>query len=397
MANLMVDTFMHQYDIIIVGGGMVGSALACALEKSHLRIAVIEKNTPQPFQDDQAMDLRVSAISVASQQLLEQVNAWDTAKNMRTCPYRYLETWEANNTNLLFDSQAMGHQQLGHIVENRIIQLALWNALTDIESIDVISGDAINHIQCSEDGYQVTVGEQILNCRLLVGADGANSMVRQVANIGITAWDYAQHAMLINISTEQAQQDITWQQFHSSGPRALLPLAGNHCSLVWYDSPARIKALSQLTTAQLKEQIIAQFPPRLGEFTVDNAGAFPLTRRHAQQYVKDNLCILGDAAHTINPLAGQGVNLGFKDVEVLAKVINEAVAHDEHWWKKSVLTRYEKQRRGDNLLMQSAMDVFYLAFSNDSTPLKLIRNTALKLAQGTVWGKKQVMKYAMGL
>jgi len=388
---------MQQYDIIIVGGGMVGSALACALIQSGLSIAVIEKNAPQPFKPSQPLDLRVSAISAASASLLKDVDAWSSILAMRSCPYRYLETWEGHQSNLLFDSQEMGHQQLGHIVENRMIQLALWQQMEKYSSIDVISGQAITKISRSQDGYQLAMNESELHCKLLVGADGANSIVRQTANIGVTSWDYAQHAMLINISTEQAQQDITWQQFFPSGPRALLPLAGNNASLVWYDSPARIKALSQMPLSQLKGEIIESFPNRIGNFTVDNAGAFPLTRRHAQRYVKAHLCIVGDAAHTINPLAGQGVNLGFKDVAALAKVVNEAALQGRAWWQLDVLESYENQRRSDNLLMQSAMDVFYLTFSNESSPLKLLRNTALKVAQQSSWGKKQVMKYAMGL
>ena len=294
----------------------------------------------------QPLDLRVSAISAASASLLKDVDAWSSILAMRSCPYRYLETWEGSNqSNLLFDSQEMGHQQLGHIVENRMIQLALWQQMEKYSSIDVISGQAITKISRLQDGYQLAMNESELHCKLLVGADGANSIVRQTANIGVTSWDYAQHAMLINISTEQAQQDITWQQFFPSGPRALLPLSGNNASLVWYDSPARIKALSQMPLSQLKEEIIEHFPNRIGEFTVDNAGAFPLTRRHAQRYVKEHLCIVGDAAHTINPLAGQGVNLGFKDVAVLAKVINEASQQGGAWWQLDVLERYERQRR----------------------------------------------------
>ncbi|MCG7531281.1 FAD-dependent monooxygenase [Psychrobium sp. MM17-31] len=388
---------MQQYDIAIVGGGMVGGALACALSSSNLSIAVIEKAEPKPFFKEQPMDLRVSAISAASADLLKEVNAWNAILAMRSCPYRYLETWEGPNSNLLFDSQQMGHPQLGHIIENRLIQLALWQQMQTHSNIELLSDATISQITRVENGYQLNIGDDIVHCKLLVGADGANSMVRSAANIGVTSWDYAQHAMLINITTEQPQQDITWQQFYPSGPRALLPLSENHASLVWYDSPSRIKALSQLPLSQLKNEIVEHFPNRLGEFDVDNAGGFPLTRRHAQQYVKDHLCILGDAAHTINPLAGQGVNLGFKDVAALSSVICNAVSRGESWWDKRVLQEYESKRRPDNLLMQSAMDVFYLTFSNDSPPLKLLRNTALKAAQRSAWGKKQVMKYAMGL
>jgi len=388
---------MQHFDVIIVGGGMVGGALACALAPTGLSIAVIEKTKPQPFSPEQPMDLRVSAISIASQQLLEQVGAWHDVLAMRACPYRYLETWEGPGSNLVFDSHNMNRDYLGHIVENRLIQLALWQRLAQFDNVELIVDQSIRSLNALEDGYRVEFSDSSLSCKLLVGADGANSMVRQAANIGVTAWDYAQHAMLINITTEMAQQDITWQQFNPSGPRALLPLSGNKASLVWYDSPDTIKALSNLPLSALKQQIIKNFPQRLGEFDVEACGAFPLTRRHAQDYYKQNLCIVGDAAHTINPLAGQGVNLGFKDVVALSQVISDAVTQGHCWWGHDTLAKYQKARRGDNLLMQGAMDLFYLSFSNDRLPVKLLRNAALKAAGKSSWGKNKVMKYAMGL
>lgn len=393
----MMDNSIQQYDIIIVGGGMVGSALACRLATTSLNIAMIERQTPEPFHPDQNMDLRVSAISASSQQLLRDINVWDEIEAMRSCPYRYLETWENQGSHLLFDSHEMNRDCLGHIVENRIIQLAQWNRLKAFDNVTVLSGQSINQINAQTSGYDIQLGNQSLHCKLLIGADGANSMVRSAANIGVTAWDYQQHAMLISTTTADSQQDITWQKFSPSGPRAFLPLANNNASLVWYDSPARIKALTAMPLSQLKQEVIEHFPNRLGEFDINNVGSFPLTRRHAQQYVKSHVCLVGDAAHTINPLAGQGVNLGFKDINCLSQVIIEAANNNDAWWDESILKSYEKKRRYDNLLMQSAMDAFYLTFSNDSSPLQFMRNIALKTAQQFTWGKKQVMKYAMGL
>lgn len=388
---------MQQYDIIIVGGGMVGSALACKLAASSLKIAIIERQSPIPFNEQQAMDLRVSAISASSQQLLKDLNVWDDIEIMRSCPYRYLETWEGQNSHLLFDSHEMGRDSLGHIVENRIIQLALWERLKALDNVTIVSGESINKMSATGCGYHLQLSDQTLSCKLLIGADGANSLVRSTANIGVTAWDYQQHAMLISITTAIGQQDITWQKFYPSGPRALLPLKGNNASLVWYDSPQRIKSLANLPLSQLKQEIINSFPDRLGDFEISEVGSFPLTRRHAQQYVKPHVCLVGDAAHTINPLAGQGVNLGLKDITCLADVICHAHDNNEAWWNQNILTRYENKRRNDNLLMQSAMDVFYLTFSNEFSPIHFARNSALKIAQQFTWGKKQVMKYAMGL
>lgn len=232
----------------------------------------------------------------------------------------------------------------------------------------------------------------------MVGADGANSQVRQWAGIGISGWDYAQSAMLINIQTAQGQQYVTWQQFTPSGPRSLLPLPGNHASLVWYDDANRIKQLMQLNNKQLADQIRQHFPSRLdSDFTVEAKGSFALTRRHAQAYFKPNVVILGDAAHTINPLAGQGVNLGFKDVGALLTAIKTALTEDKPWWSTEVLSQYQAKRYLDNQLMMTTMDVFYASFSNDILPLKLLRNGALKLANINSPIKQTVLKYAMGL
>jgi 2-octaprenyl-3-methyl-6-methoxy-1,4-benzoquinol hydroxylase len=204
--------------------------------------------------------------------------------------------------------------------------------------------------------------------------------------------------MLINISTQTSQQSVTWQQFTPAGPRSLLPLPGNHASLVWYDDANRIKQLSQLNNLQLAEQIRQHFPSRLDpHFTVENRGSFPLTRRHAQKYYQDNVVIIGDAAHTINPLAGQGVNIGFKDVDLLVAQIANAIGCDETWWQTPVLKGYQQSRYFDNQLMMTAMDAFYAGFSNDLLPLKLLRNGVLKLANIDSPIKRKVLKYALGL
>ena len=239
-----------------------------------------------------------------------------------------------------------------------------------------------------------------LSAKWVVGADGANSAVRQQAGIGITAWDYRQHCMLINVETELPQQDITWQQFLPSGPRSFLPLCSfssgdqevGQGSLVWYDSPSRIKQLSAMSPDKLRNEVLANFPAELGDIKVLNSGSFPLTRRHAQSYFKNNCILVGDSAHTINPLAGQGVNLGFKDVAALLDVTKEKGELNH-----SVARRYEVMRRGDNLVMQSGMDFFYKTFSNDIGPLKFVRNAALKLAENSGPIKAQVLKYALGL
>ncbi|WP_305370196.1 2-octaprenyl-3-methyl-6-methoxy-1,4-benzoquinol hydroxylase [Photobacterium leiognathi] len=386
---------MEQYDVIVAGGGMVGAATALGLAKLGLEVAVLEGFAPQPYTDSQPMDLRVSAISPNSVVLLERLGAWDAVKQMRLCPFKRLETWESPECRTRFNADEMNLAQLGYIVENRVLQLALWQQFESIDNLTLLCPAKMVSATHTEGGYIVELEDkQTLQCRLLVGADGANSQVRQQAGIGITAWDYRQHCMLINVETALPQQDITWQQFTPVGPRSFLPLPGHQGSLVWYDSPERIRRLSHMTATQLHTEISAAFPDELDEFKVINHGSFPLTRRHAQTYYKPNVVLLGDAAHTINPLAGQGVNLGFKDVDVL---LQEIEAAGELWAETKVLHKYEQRRRPDNLVMQTGMDFFYVAFSNNLAPMKFLRNAGLRIADHAGVMKKHVLKYAMGM
>ncbi|MGR5066419.1 2-octaprenyl-3-methyl-6-methoxy-1,4-benzoquinol hydroxylase [Photobacterium sp. DNB22_13_2] len=386
---------MEQFDVVVAGGGMVGAATAIGLAQQGLSVAVLEGITPAPFESSQPMDLRVSAISPHSVSLLERLGAWEAVTAMRLCPYKRLETWEHPECRTRFNADHMHLDRLGYIVENRVIQLALWQQFELYPNLTVKCPARMVSAVETENGYEIALEDgNPLHATLLVGADGAQSRVRQQAGIGITAWDYRQHCMLINVETILPQQDITWQMFTPHGPRSFLPLPGHQGSLVWYDSPAKIQQLSAMTPAQLEAQVITHFPPELGEIKVLNHGRFPLTRRHAQRYYKSGVVLLGDAAHTINPLAGQGVNLGFKDVDVLLHEIEKA---GQDWSNERVLKAYERRRRPDNLLMQSGMDFFYTTFSNNLLPVKLLRNAGLKLAEQAGPIKQKVLKYAMGM
>ncbi|MDO6638901.1 FAD-dependent monooxygenase [Shewanella sp. 5_MG-2023] len=406
---------MHQasnvveHDVVIVGGGMVGAAVAVGLGQLGLNVAMVEAFAPKAYLPEQPLDLRVSAISVASEQLLERLGVMEQLRTMRHVAYKGLETWELDDCITRFHADQIDESHLGYFFENRLIQLSLWQQIEKMDNVHCYCPDSVakferiemsnSDVKSLSQGMKATLKSGVeLHASLLVGADGANSQVRQWAGIGITGWDYAQSAMLINVETDTAQQDITWQQFTPQGPRSLLPLPGNNASLVWYDSNSRIKQLMQLNHKQLAEQIKLNFPSRLDEnFTVIARGSFPLTRRHAQDYCQDNIVILGDAAHTINPLAGQGVNIGFKDVDVLIATIADAVGNDKPWWTASCLKQYQCKRYSDNLLMMSAMDAFYAGFSNDLLPIKLLRNGLLKLANYDNPIKQKVLKYALGL
>ncbi|WON76092.1 3-demethoxyubiquinol 3-hydroxylase [Serratia sp. UGAL515B_01] len=391
-------TYQKQVDAVVVGGGMVGAAAALGLARAGLSVALLEHQAPQNFDAQSPPDLRISAIGCASVGLLKQLDVWSAVEQMRVAPYRRLETWEWESSRVVFDAASLGLPELGCMVENRILQLALWQQVEQCKNIAVYCPAKLQSMHREPEHWQVTLSSaEVLQARLVVGADGAHSQVRQMAAIGTSGWQYRQTCMLITVETAAPQQDVTWQQFFPSGPRAFLPLYDQWASLVWYDTPERIRQLLALSMTQLEKEIAAAFPPRLGAVKAHAAGAFPLVRRHAQRYVQTGLVLLGDAAHTINPLAGQGVNLGYRDVDALLDVVTVAREKGEDWACEDVLMRYQRRRRADNLVMQSGMDLFYGIFSNNLAPLGVVRNLALMAAQRAGKLKERALKYALGL
>lgn len=415
---------MKHYDCVVIGGGMVGAASALTLAQLGLRVALVEQFEPKPFSPEQELDLRVSAISLASQYLLEQVGAWTQLAQWRACPYKRLGVWEQAYAYTEFNADEIEQTHLGHIVENRLLQLSLWQQVKTQTNISLFCPYNLTHIEQEPSKVNLTLKNTTsltstnITTKLLVAADGANSHVRKMVDIGVTAWDYQQSAMLINVKTNTPQQDITWQKFFSTGPVAFLPLTkaastnldssknieaeqGGYASLVWYHQRDEIKRLSALSNQQLQQEIMSVFPKRLGQVEVLAKGDFPLTRRHANSYQNQRVLLLGDAAHTINPMAGQGVNLGFKDVKALQTVITNAISHGECWHSNSVLGRYEALRRKDNLLMMSTMDALYHGFSHPSPVVNALRNMSLlainkvPFINSTV--KSKALAYACGI
>ena len=388
-----------EFDVVIVGGGMVGAAVACSLGGSDIKVAVVERALPEAFDATQPHDLRVSALSIASKNILETIGAWGGVLRRRSCPFKRMRVWEtAGDTE--FNSDDINYPELGFIVENRITQLALLERLVEFDNIELIAPAAIKNINYS--GSEQTVLEledgSELQARLLVAADGGNSRVRQTVGLGVNSWDYKQHAMVIYIETEYGQQDITWQRFVPSGPQAFLPLTGHYGSIVWYNSADEVRRLKTLSNEDLITELTATFPDCLGKVKqVLGVASFPLKRQHAQQYVKPGVVLVGDAAHMINPLAGQGVNIGLLDAAALGEVLIDARVKGENIDDITVLKRYEKMRRNENLRMMTVMDAFYRVFSNEVFPVKFFRNLGLGLAERILPAKNKVMRMAMGL
>ncbi|MEH6579442.1 MAG: UbiH/UbiF/VisC/COQ6 family ubiquinone biosynthesis hydroxylase [Amphritea sp.] len=391
----------NRYDVLIVGGGMVGATIACALGNTDLKVAVIEQSYPTAFDPQQENDLRVSALSVASENILTAIGAWDGIVSRRACPYSRMKVWESDEIRAAteFCSEDINHGHLGYIVENRVIQLALLERLKSFANIDLVCPANTVSIDYAPGSSIISLddGRELVG-KLLIAADGGMSRVRSAAGIGVHSWDYQQHALVASVITAYPQQDITWQQFTPTGPLAFLPLSGNHASLVWYNTPAEVTRLMATADEPFMNELINTFPECLGQ--IDQLllrGSFPLRRQHAQQYVKEGVALAGDAAHMIHPLAGQGVNIGLLDAAALAEVVLKAHQQGEDISSLQVLRAYENQRRQQNLLMMQVMDCFYRVFSNDLLPLKLLRNVGLGAAERFMPAKKSVMRMAMGL
>ncbi len=385
-----------QHDVIVVGGGMVGASIALALGQIGWQVALVEDQPIPTLPDSQTpFDIRVSALSPKSIAFLQQLGVWSTIRHTRSAPYRRMRVWDAAGTgDVTFQAADIGLPELGFIVENSLIQAALWQAIRNTDTITCLHQSRPTHWHSEGDKAQLCVnGQHRLSAPLLIGADGAKSWVRAAVGITDTHSDYDTAAQVLSVRTEYPQQDITWQRFTAHGPQAFLPLAGHHASVVWYDQIEQVKLRHSLPDDALLDELKAQFPDELGRITaIETRGFFPIRRMHATRYTADRAVILGDAAHTIHPLAGQGVNLGFYDVMALI----ECLKNSDVLGAPKALQRFERLRRADNLITQTGMDAFHFGFRTQNPLLIGARNLGLTAVAGLSPLRKLVSNFASG-
>jgi len=395
----------RQYDVIVVGAGMVGAAFACLLARSDtsLSIALLEARATAPF-DPEQFDPRVAALTEKSRTLLDCCGAWDSIAAQRVSAYGAMQVWDAEGTGEIhFDCQDVQQPNLGHIVENSLVVESLLAKVDKLNNIDFICPVSVAQYSQSESQVSVdlSTGEQLL-APLLVAADGGNSSIRERFKFATREWDYGHSAIVTTVQTESVHQQTAWQRFMPTGPLALLPLdkQGDHhyCSLVWSqesDEAERLMALDDeafcIELSRASEHCVGKI------LSVDKRHAIPLRQRHAKDYVVERVALLGDAAHTIHPLAGQGVNLGFADVKALVDTLCAEAKRGNDLGSLMCLNKYQRLRKPENLATMAAMEGFKRLFAADNVAVRLLRNIGLGKVNQIKPLKNEIIRQVMGL
>ena len=376
-----------ELDVIVVGAGIVGAATALALVREGFEVGLIEARPPPAWNAGDAVDARVVALAPDAKALLDELGVWADVVRARSSAYRRMHVWDALAPGELgFDAADRGEAALGWIVENRLLQHVLWQALDDpvdaSRAARLLCPAEVDSIENEADGVAaVLVDGSRLRARLLVAADGAASPIRTQLGIATRDRDYAQRAIVAHVGTERAHESTAWQRFQPGGPLAFLPLADGRCSIVWSlpsDEAARLLALDE---AEFRAELGCAFDFRLGAITSTTSRlSFPLRMQLAERYVRGRCVLIGDAAHAVHPLAGQGLNLGLRDVRSLRDQLVRAKTRGSDIGAAHVLRRYERERRSENTLAARSFSLIESAFDSDATAIAGLRGIALAVA-----------------
>jgi 2-octaprenylphenol hydroxylase len=383
---------MNQFDVIIIGAGIVGATAACALGEAGARVALVEARPLAVDVEEGVRDARVFAITRASQRIFEAIGVWDRIIARDAYPFREMEVWDAGGTGVIhFDCADIGEPCLGHMIEPRIIHAALLERLRSVAAITLFCPTQFRDISIDETAVSVTLDDgATLGSALIVAADGARSPLREQLGIPTRVHDYQQSSLVARVATEYPH--------HATARQRFLPMEEGWSSIVWTLPTAEITDMLVMEQDAFHDALGRAFDFRLGRIVdSERRESWPLRRLHAEYYVRERVALMGDAAHAIHPLAGQGVNLGLLDAAALAEVVLAARARAGDPGALPVLRRYERWRRGDNLLMMSAMDGFNVLFGNELGPVRWLRNFGLSMVNAAGPAKDLLMRHAAGL
>ncbi len=379
---------------------MVGATLACLLADKGVSVALIDAGEPMANWPEDTYDLRVSALTLASINMFKALGVWSDVVQLGEQAVEKMFVWDHFGSGELdIDSADAGEMQMGAVVENRITVLAIWKKLQQLESCDVFTSSQLEDFNIDDNGVDINLSEGAkIRAALLVGADGSNSKIRQISGIDDYGWEYQQKALVATVRPEKSHQNTAWQRFLPEGPLALLPLRDGLISIVWTSNTQTTEANLNLSDTDFCEALAEASEHQLGAFELVGArGAFPLKLQFSPEYTQQRMVLIGDAIHTIHPLAGQGANLGLKDATTLASVVLKAHQKGRDIASQQVLRRYERQRKGDNLLMMGIMDGFKRLFGADDMLVQFVRSSGMGAVNSSTLIKNQICKYAMGL
>jgi 2-octaprenylphenol hydroxylase len=386
-------------DIIIVGGGMVGACMALAAAREGFQVTLLEPRQPSLDWTGDDFDIRVSALTRISETILSNLDVWQGMQQRRVTAYENMHVWDRKGFGEVhFAAEDVGAPNLGHIVENRVIVASVWEQIDHQANIKHVADVEIASIE-REGGLTklISSNDDVLSASLVIGADGARSSVRELVGLTASTSSYDQEGVVCTVKAEQGNASTAWQRFMPTGPLALLPMNEEYFSIVWSTSPEQAQSLVNAPAESFNQELTQASEAVCGKLSVvGDRAAFPLRKLKVERYVLDGVALIGDAAHVIHPLAGQGVNLGFLDAAMLMDVLTEARAHRESIGAMGVLRRYERARKGHNLAVQSAMDGFKHLFSNNNPALSLIRNLGLGVAHHVSPLRRQFERVALG-
>jgi 2-octaprenylphenol hydroxylase len=391
-----------EFDLAVVGAGLVGAAFAAAAARAGFRVALLEAQAPRAPDPTADLDLRVSALSRASERLLRGLGAWDSVGPARCSSYQRMVVWDAVDegatSEVAFDAADLGEPDLGHIVENRALQHALWQAAA-AAGVALRAPAVVTGLQVADRHATLTLADgNRVSASLVVAADGAGSPLRTLAGLGVDTQDYDQHAVVAHLRSVVPHQRTAWQRFQPGGPLALLPLADGRVSIVWSTTPEHAAELLSLDDAAFGAAVTDGSGARLGALSAASPRArFPLRRQHAAHYAGDRVVLIGDAAHVVHPLAGQGVNLGFQDAVALLATLEHARESDDDPGETATLRRYERERRGANAAMIELMDGFKRLFGDQRGAVASLRDAGMRAFDRSGPLKRAVMRGALGL
>ena len=408
----MKQTRTNDFDIIIVGAGMVGLTVASLLEDSQLRIALVDKNedptiTLAAERDKSGFEARVSALSASSRKILKQLGAWNLIEEKRHCDFHKMHVWDADGTgSIMFSAEDLAVPRLGTIVENSLVVEALMQRLKLKGDVELFCPCSVESLGEGDDWVTLNTAEhRILRAKLVIAADGANSKIREFSNFRVREWEYNHNAIVATVKTEIPHQKTALQRFMPTGPLAFLPLSTDtgavcqeYSSIVWSAETSYAESLIKLSDKEFCIELTKSAEARFGEVTdCSSRYLFPLKQRHSVNYSKHRVVLVGDAAHSIHPLAGQGVNLGFLDAEALSNEIRKGLSLGRAVCDPTIMSRYQRVRKGHNLGMMALMEGFKRIFAEDTLAVRWLRNFGMNSIDDLRPIKNFLARRAMGL